>query len=148
MIAAVLDTNVLASGIIGFSNVASTPGQILRAWRGGSFNLVLSEHIIVELTRTFQAPYFHRRVSPTQVAGVLALLRAEAEIVHIVGQLPEVATHLEDDLILATAVSGKVDCLVTGDRELQRLGSYQGVRILSPNSFLDLLSTELPNQEL
>ncbi|MGI5836672.1 MAG: PIN domain-containing protein [Chloroflexota bacterium] len=51
IIAAVLDTNVLASGIIGFSNVSSAPGRILRAWRGGGFNLVLSEHIIVELAR-------------------------------------------------------------------------------------------------
>lgn len=148
MIAAVLDTNVLASGIIGFSNVASTPGRILRAWRDGNFNLVFSEYIIVELARTFQTPYFLHKLTPAQVTGVLTLLRSEAEMVHIVGHLQDVATHPEDDLILATAVSGKVDCLVTGDRELQRLGNHQGVRILSPRSFLDLLSTELPDREL
>lgn len=147
MIAAVLDTNVLASGIIGFSNVSSAPGRILRAWRGGGFNLVLSEHIIVELARTFQTPYFLQRLTPDQVTGVLSLLRSEAEMVHIVSHILDVATHPEDDLILATAVSGKVDCLVTGDRELQRLGNHQGVKILSPRSFLDLLSTELPDRE-
>jgi hypothetical protein len=45
------------------------------------------------------------------------------------------ATHPEDDLVLATAVSARADCLVTGDRQLQRLGSYQGVSILSPALF-------------
>jgi predicted nucleic acid-binding protein len=53
-----------------------------------------------------------------------------------------VATHPEDDLVLATAVSAHADYLVTGDRKLQRLGSYQGVRILSPREFLAVLAPE------
>jgi hypothetical protein len=50
------------------------------------------------------------------------------------------ATHPEDDLILATALSVGVDYLVTGDSKLQRLRSYQGVTILSPRAFLEALT--------
>lgn len=50
-----------------------------------------------------------------------------------------VATHPEDDLVLATAVSAQVDYLVTGDRQLQRLDTFQDVRILSPRQFLTIL---------
>jgi predicted nucleic acid-binding protein len=49
------------------------------------------------------------------------------------------ATHPEDDLTLATAVSAAADILVTGDRQLRKLGSFQGVTILSPAEFIRLL---------
>ena len=55
-----------------------------------------------------------------------------------------VATHPEDDLILATAVSAKADYLVTGDKKLRELGSYQGVSIVSPREFLDILESQPP----
>ena len=53
-----------------------------------------------------------------------------------------VATHPEDDLVLATAVSGQVDYLVTGDRQILRLGMYEGVTIISPAAFLDILHAQ------
>jgi predicted nucleic acid-binding protein len=55
----------------------------------------------------------------------------------------EVTTHQEDDLILATAVSAKADYLVTGDSKLQQVGTYQGVAILSPRRFLEILMQEV-----
>jgi predicted nucleic acid-binding protein len=41
--------------------------------------------------------------------------------------------------VLAAAVSANSDYLVTGNRKLQALGMYEGVRILSPRQFLDVL---------
>jgi predicted nucleic acid-binding protein len=55
-----------------------------------------------------------------------------------------VATHPEDDVMLATAISGGVDNLVTGDRRLREVGSIEGIAILSPREFLDLLTSEDP----
>jgi predicted nucleic acid-binding protein len=51
-----------------------------------------------------------------------------------------VATHPEDDLILAIALSGGVDYLVTLDRQLLALESYGGVRILTPQAFFAILA--------
>jgi predicted nucleic acid-binding protein len=48
-----------------------------------------------------------------------------------------VATHPEDDLVLATAISAKAEYLVSGDTKLQRLGTYEGVKIVSPREFLE-----------
>lgn len=43
----------------------------------------------------------------------------------------------DDDLILESAVTGKVDVLVTGDRRhLLPIGEHGGVRILTPQAFL------------
>jgi predicted nucleic acid-binding protein len=50
-----------------------------------------------------------------------------------------VASHPEDDLILATAVSAQADYLVTGDRQLLALGEYQGAQIVTPRAFATIL---------
>lgn len=69
----------------------------------------------------------------------LALLRAEASIVVPDATVRGVADDEEDDLVLATAVAGQVPHLVTGDRGLLNLGSYQSITIHSPRAFLELL---------
>ena len=145
---AVLDTNVLASGVVGFLIPLSVPGQLLRAWRDGGFQLAISGSILTELGRTLEKPYFQRRLSRTQITRFLALLQDQALFTPITVQVAGVATHPEDDLILATALSAQADHLVTGDRGLLALGTHQGVRILSPRGFLALLlqqtGTQLP----
>jgi hypothetical protein len=40
-----------------------------------------------------------------------------------------------------------VDYLVTGDEQLQRLGRYESVRIVSPREFPDILRRERESQE-
>ena len=130
---AVVDTNVLASALRGYRH--SYPGIILRAWREGSYYLVLSDHILDELSRTLANRYFSRFIEPRQAAAVIELLRSEATVVPITQPVQAVATHPEDDLILATAVSGRANYLVTGDTQLLRLGRYRSVEIIAARGF-------------
>jgi uncharacterized protein len=137
MITAVLDTNVLVAGFVR-RTTASPPAQIIDAWRAGAYTLVTSEHIIGELTRTLAEPYFRQRIAAQQADRLVDLLRRRANpttavVVH------GVATHQEDDLVLATAVAAQANYLVTGDKRLRDIGSYEGVQILSPREFLDIL---------
>ena len=66
------------------------------------------------------------------------MIRFHAVLTPITATVQGVATHAKDDLVLATAVSASADYLLTGDAKLQRLGSYQGVTILSPRAFVQL----------
>jgi len=134
MIAAAVDTNVLASG---FVSSEASPGQIIDAWLDEQFELVVSEHILSELRRTFNKPYFVQRVTGERVQRILALLRRRARVTPITATVQGVATHPEDDLVIATAVSAGASDLVTGDRLLRSRGSYQGVTFVSPREFLD-----------
>lgn len=140
MITAVLDTNVLVSGIVGFHK-PTPPAQILEAWRAGEFQLVVSGHIIDELKSALEKPYFAQRITPQQVAGTIALFKEEAIVTPITINIQGAATHPEDDLTLATAVSAKVDYLVTGDQPLLRKvgNAYQGVNLVAPVTFLKAL---------
>lgn len=142
MISAVLDTNTLASGTV---TAATPPGQILDAWRKGQFELITSEHIIGELERTLQEPYFRKYVSASDIAAFIDLLYNEATITAITINIKGIATHPEDDLTLATAVSAKANYLVTGDdKMLRKVGSsYQGVDLVTPRDFLGILKQQI-----
>ena len=140
MITAVLDTNVLASGIVGYRNPGSVPGQLLRAWRQSRFELIVSEPILTELSRTLAKPYFRRRLTAQQLRRTHRLLRRRTVPVRITTVVTGVATHPEDDLILSTALSAQAGYLVTGDHQLRSLGSHGDTTILNPREFLDMLA--------
>jgi len=137
----VIDTNVLASGFVR-SHPEAPPVQVLDAWRDRAYTLAVSEHILTELARTLNDRYFRARLTAEEIAADLALLRAETTIAPITVEVHDVATHPEDDLILATAVSAQADYLVTGDRKLQELGIYEGVAIVRPRQFLEILGRQ------
>lgn len=137
MIVAVLDTNVLVSA---FPAHGTVPATLIDAWRQGAYHLVVSEHILEELAETWRDPYWQARFAPTESAEAITLLRTAALVTSLTVEVSGVATHPEDDLILATAVAGDATYLVTGDRKLRAVGTFQGVTILSPREFLDQLS--------
>jgi putative PIN family toxin of toxin-antitoxin system len=66
-------------------------------------------------------------------------LLADAEIISDLPRIRVVPLDPKDDVIVATAVKAKADFLVTGDRHLIALGSYEGIQIIAPRQFLDLL---------
>lgn len=149
MIRAVLDTNILASGLVGLPKPDSAPGEVLRLWQAGAYVLVLSNHILRELQETLEDTYFRRRLVTKDVKAALRNLAAEASVVEIGVDVRGVATHPEDDLVLATALSGSARYVVTGDRQLLKLEEYrhpatqQSLKLLSVHAFLTLLHDRL-----
>jgi len=53
-----------------------------------------------------------------------------------------VADDPADDLVLACAVEGTADFIISGDHHLPDLENYQGIKIVNPPRFLDLLERE------
>lgn len=139
---AVIDTNVLVSGFVR-SKPDTAPPIIIDAWLSRRFILILSDHIRIELIRTFSKPYFQNRISPDRMNKIIRLFDT-AKISPITALIKGVATHPEDDLILATAISAKADYLVTGDGPmLRKIGKfYQGVNLISPIDFVTILQQD------
>jgi putative PIN family toxin of toxin-antitoxin system len=138
----VLDTNILASGAI------STTGSlraIVDAWRNSQFRVIVSPPIVEELEHTLQKPYFRRYLPEKLASRFLKLVQKQATVSPITVSVHGIASHPEDDVILATAVSAKADYLVTGDTKLQHVRTYKGVTILSPKQFLTILKDYLAN---
>jgi putative PIN family toxin of toxin-antitoxin system len=139
VIRATLDVNVLASG---FPAPAGIPAQLIDRWSDLAYELVISEHILEGLARTWRKPYYQQRYRPEHVQQTLALLRSAATLVIPAATVHGVAADAEDDLVLATALAGDAGFLVTGDRYLQALRQYASVVILSPRQFLAVLVDE------
>lgn len=146
MIRATLDVNVLASG---FPAETGPPAALIDAWTALAYEMIISEHILEGLERTWRKPYYQRSFTAEQVHDSLTVLRTEATLVMPVSTVQGIAEDTEDDLVLATAVAGQAQYLVTGDRYLQRIGAYQDVTILSPRQFLAALeASELGDKDM
>ena len=139
MLSAVLDTNVLASGALTSSTI---PRQIFNLWRKGYFKLYISSFIIEELKEVFRKQFFKRLMIEQDADGFVNLLETDAIPVQLIIKVKEVATQPEDDFILATAVNSKAEYLVTGDRHLQDLKQFKGIKIVSPRTFLEIIEDE------
>lgn len=135
----VLDANVIISGLISYGEPTTSPAHLLHRWINRKFSLHLSVPLLSEVIRTLESPYFRDRILLDRRTEFIALLRRESTFVSLTAQVSGRATHPEDDLILATVVSANAEYLVTGDRQLLKLGEYEGVKIVSPADFLALL---------
>lgn len=135
----VLDANVLVSAF----TRPSTPALLIDRWTEQRFELTLSTHILDGVRRAWNRPYFRPLITYDEAQSHLDMLTREAEIVTPVDTVRGVAEDLEDDLVLATAVRGRADVLVTGDRRLREVGEYAGVRIVTPRELLDRLDDPL-----
>src|SRR5947208_16745721 len=138
---AVLDSSVLISAFL-------TPhGSVVRLLREpirSRYELCLSEAILVETAEALLTKSKLRRYAAyadEDVHEFIRLLLAQVEMVPDTPAPPRVVPNdPKDDPIVAAAISAKADYLVTGDRaHLLPLGEHQGVRILSPREFLDIL---------
>lgn len=126
-----LDTNVLISAI----PFGGGPRQLLEAVLTGDLDLITSQPLLAELetvlTRKFEFP-------SSMAASIRAELEALSEMVEPV-QIKRVTRTVADDVVLATAVVGGAEVLVTGDKELLGMGGYEGIPIQSPRVLAEAL---------
>ena len=137
----VLDSNVLVSSYI---NSLGAPARIVAAWRAEMFTLVVSEPVLSEYRRSLNYPRVSRRhgLTPDQIADRIAHIH-EIALMVVPESVPRVVPDdPDDDQILACALAGQADQIVTGDHHLLDLREYQGIRILSPAAFLAFLASD------
>jgi len=136
---AVVDTNILARGLLRPGGPSAT---LLQAAEDASFYLVLSPSILQELRKVFFKPHVRQRYPLTleQIAGYMASMQLLAEVVPGRLQVHGVSRDPDDNHVLACAVEGAVDFVVSDDRKhILPLGEYRGIPIVSLPAFLQML---------
>lgn len=129
---AVLDTNVLVSGIF-FGGV---PRQVLDAWVDGKFELVLTPLIFDEYLRTCD------RLSashPTlDYQAVLATIVGHGTLMPDPDGFETITADPDDDkfMLCAERAGAKV---ISGDQHLLEATGWSGVEVHKPRDFLSLL---------
>jgi len=127
-----LDTNVIVSAV-------TTRGLCADVFRA-----VLSDHELVTCPKVLQevGRILHAKFSVPDsiISEYLELIRQDA-ILAEGKETPDVQLKDVDDLeIIAAAITGKADFLVTGDRELQGIRRVRKLRIVSPRAFWEELT--------
>ena len=145
MIRAVLDANVLVSAIL---SPAGVPGQILDELRRGRFALVVSVPILDEIARVLEYPRIARlhRWARARIREFVSELAYSAIVTS--GELRLRVVHADpaDNRYLECAVEGDADYVVSGDQDLLAVEAYQGIRILGPRAFLQVLRARRPEE--
>ena len=132
----VLDTNVLLSVLI---SPHGPPDAIYRAWRAAKFELVTSLTQLDELRRASRYPKFQKILQPHRVGAMINNL--QRAIVLESASADTVLNDPDDIFLVAIAVTGQADYLVTGDGRagLLQMGNVGRTRILNPTRFCKVM---------
>jgi putative PIN family toxin of toxin-antitoxin system len=139
VVRAVLDANVYISAAM---RAEGPPGQIIeRFLRGESFDIIMSQAIVDEVLRAFTYPKVRKYIRPNldpelwfeDIVVLSQLVAGDYE-------LARVSKDPDDDKYIAAAVEGRAVFIVAGDSDLLDLKEHDGIRIVSPRTFLNLLA--------
>lgn len=128
----VLDTNVLVSAAILERGISRS---VVNAVRDNDGILLFSQETFDELREVLHRAKFDPYLDGRLRAVYLERLRAVAEFVAISGA-PMGCRDPKDDKFLETALAGRADRLVTGDKDLLAMTPFHGIPILTPADFL------------
>ena len=110
----VVDTNLWIRALLG----GQVTLPILELWQAHKFTIVVSQPLIDELNDVWQRPRLRDRIHPKDVERLLEQLRLRGEWVEPT-TVPPRCRDPRDHPVLATAIDGQVDAIITGDADLR-----------------------------
>jgi putative PIN family toxin of toxin-antitoxin system len=75
------------------------------------------------------------KATASQADQTVKLLRTRLEVAEPAALGAQVCRDADDDVVLGTAIAGRADAIVTGDKDLLDLESYRDIPIVSPRGF-------------
>jgi putative PIN family toxin of toxin-antitoxin system len=128
----VLDSNILFSALI---SPHGAPDVIYRAWRAARFEVITSRMQLDEIRRASRYPKLQAILQPAKVGTLINNLQRAMVLDRL--SIEDEADDPDDAFLLAMAVEGEADYLVTGDRcaGLLQRGHIGRTRIVTPAQF-------------
>lgn len=140
---ATCDTNILARAAV---RPAGPARAVVVELLSDQHVLLLSEHIVTELARVlrYERVRAQAQLTDEEIDSFVNDLRELAELVTVPESVPAVASDPDDNMIVATAVSGLADVICTRDRHIRHavVEAYCatfGIRVLTDTELLNEL---------
>ena len=137
IVVAVLDTNVLISGLI--SQPSSPPARLLTAWTERRFSVVTSAALLAEFQAVTLRPHIRTRLHASHLQELWRTIREGAMVVTPASGVPAWTNDPADNVLFSTALAGDAGYVVTGDGKLLELGTVEAVKVVSPRTFVSTL---------
>lgn len=128
-----LDTNVLIAAFVARGFCSELLEHCIR-----QHGLVTSDFIINEFRDKLSNKLKYKS---EEIDQATELLISRMKVVESTSLEQSVCRDPEDDNVLAAAIEGKCDCIITGDKDLLIIGQYGGIKILSPSDFREYEGT-------
>ena len=98
--------------------------------------------MVIELNKKISVkPYLAKQISKLQSKELVDILSSVVKVIPAIkDEIPEVIRDKKDDYLLAYAVIGEADYLVTGDEDLLSLKEIEGVKIVNIPEFYQILN--------
>ena len=143
MLKIVLDSNVFVSALI---NPRGKPAQILNYVFESKVRLFTSPSIIEELERVLSYPKLVKRhgLEKQELKKFVSDLLSILSLVEGKKAIEVIAEDPADNNYLSCVVDAKADFIVSGDIHLLNLREYEGIQIITPAQFLEMLEKEKP----
>lgn len=124
----VFDTNVIVAGLVA-EGLCREVVETHLPEHTAILSRVLWEELVEKLQEKFDLS--------SDDLPLLHLYRRHATWVEPDPLKERVCRDADDDWVLATALAGEVEAIVTGDDDLLSLRTFQGITILSPRQFIE-----------
>ena len=132
----VFDINILVSALISDGK----PRHLwFRAVRN-EFNLVLSSKMRSQFLAVISRKKFQDYLTDKDIIEFIQILDNTAKLVRPVSGIKVIEEDPDDNLILATALGGKVDYIVSGDRHMLDLAEFGDVKIVTVDKMLGIVT--------
>ncbi|MDI6770798.1 MAG: putative toxin-antitoxin system toxin component, PIN family [Anaerolineales bacterium] len=138
-IRAVLDTNVFVSSALS-KNPSSPTREVIDRWKRGEFMLLICTSLADEVAEKL----LDHSVDIEKVEALVKTLASLAEWVEVpTEKIEALLSDPDDNVVVACAVEGKANYLVTYDPHFDSLqGEYRGIKIVKAIPFLEVLRSE------
>ena len=127
----IIDTNLWISFLI--SNDFSKLDKILNYKH---CTIIFSQELLEEFIEVSSRPKLMKYFGQFALAAIVETIEEFAEFIDVTSQI-KFLNDSKDDFLLSLAIDGKADYLITGDKELLEVGTYNGTIIISMTEFLN-----------
>ena len=132
----VIDTNVLVSALL--SELNSPPALTLeKVLKDADRKLLLSPDLMAEYEDVLTRKKFAKAFQEKDIHALLVSLALESILIIPFTEI-NACEDADDNMVLALAIDGFANCIISGDDHLLRLHPFKTIPILSPADFLKM----------
>ena len=131
----VFDINILVSALIADGKPRQLWFRVVRK----ELNLVLSSKLRSEFLAVISRKKFQHYLTDKDMIDFIMILDNISRFVRPARGVKAIEEDPDDNLILATAIGGRADYIVSGDRHMLDLGEFSGIKIVTAQMMLDIV---------
>jgi putative PIN family toxin of toxin-antitoxin system len=138
MLHAVFDTNVLVSALIRHGKPRKLWNEVL----DGKVRLEISDELLSEFNEVIARSEFNRYVDNRKIVRFRRVLLRKAKIFQVEVRFPQITEDPDDNMAVEAAHATGAKYVVSGDRHLLKLKRFRGIKIVTVDEMLRILTHE------